>query len=61
MQKKTGVTPEKLRQHLKKENIESRPLWKPMHLQPLFKSSPFVGANIAEKLFKCGLVSTLGK
>ena len=52
---KVGVTPETLRLHLKKENIESRPLWKPMHLQPLFKSSSYVGANIAEKLFKTGL------
>ena len=52
---KVGVTPETLRLHLKKENIESRPLWKPMHLQPLFKSSPFVGTDIAEKLFKTGL------
>ena len=52
---KVGVTPETLRLHLEKENIESRPLWKPMHLQPLFKSSSYVGANIAEKLFKTGL------
>ena len=52
---KVGVTPETLRLHLKKENIESRPLWKPMHLQPLFKSSSYVGSNIAEKLFKTGL------
>ena len=52
---KVEVTPETLRLHLEKENIESRPLWKPMHLQPLFKSSSYVGANIAEKLFKTGL------
>tara|TARA_B110000091_G_scaffold200476_1_gene231254 strand:+ start:2102 stop:2311 length:210 start_codon:yes stop_codon:yes gene_type:complete len=38
-----------------KENIESRPLWKPMHLQPVFCSYPFYGATIAETLFEHGL------
>ena len=40
---------------LLKENIESKPLWKPMHLQPIFKSYPYYGENISETLFKKGL------
>lgn len=37
------------------ENIETRPLWKPMHLQPIFNGLPFYGNNISEKLFKKGV------
>jgi len=51
----TGFSREGLRLALEKENIESRPLWKPMHMQPVFESSPFYGANISEKLFDNGL------
>ena len=36
-------------------NIESRPLWKPMHLQPVFENYPYYGTNIAETLFEKGL------
>jgi dTDP-4-amino-4,6-dideoxygalactose transaminase len=36
-------------------NIESRPLWKPMHLQPLFASYPYYGAGVAENLYSDGL------
>lgn len=36
-------------------NIETRPLWKPMHLQPVFKNAPYYGSNISETLFKKGL------
>lgn len=46
---------EGLRLHLEKENIESRPLWKPMHLQPVFKDAPFYGGEIASKAFNSGL------
>lgn len=46
---------ETLRLHLEKENIESRPLWKPMHLQPVFKDAPFYGNEIASEAFKTGL------
>ena len=35
--------------------MESRPLWKPMHLQPVFADAPYYGTNIAEKLFDDGL------
>lgn len=51
----TLVTPEKLRLALEKDNIESRPLWKPMHMQPIFNKYPFYGTHIAEQLFTHGL------
>lgn len=44
-----------LRVHLEKENIESRPLWKPMHLQPVFKDAPFYGNGVAAAAFENGL------
>jgi dTDP-4-amino-4,6-dideoxygalactose transaminase len=44
-----------LRQQLEKDNIEARPLWKPMHLQPIFKHSPAYTSGIAEKFFNKGL------
>ena len=37
------------------ENIESRPLWKPMHLQPIFNKYDYIGGDVAENLFKNGL------
>lgn len=40
---------------LEKENIEARPLWKPMHLQPIFEQYDYVGRNVAETLFENGL------
>lgn len=48
-------TREELRLELENENIESRPLWKPMHLQPVFKNFPYYGASVAENLFNVGL------
>ena len=50
-----GIGREDLRLALAAENIESRPLWKPMHMQPLFESAPYFGKGIAMKLFKHGL------
>ncbi|MBF4507158.1 aminotransferase class I/II-fold pyridoxal phosphate-dependent enzyme [Flavobacterium sp. JLP] len=44
-----------LRLALENANIESRPLWKPMHLQPVFEHYPYYGNNVAEKLFEKGL------
>ena len=44
-----------LRLHLEKENIESRPLWKPMHLQPVFEDAPFYGNGVASEAFEKGL------
>jgi dTDP-4-amino-4,6-dideoxygalactose transaminase len=46
---------EALRLHLEKYNIESRPVWKPMHLQPLFQDCLFFGDDVADKLFDKGL------
>ena len=46
---------EDLRIALEKENIESRLLWKPMHLQPIFQKYPYYGGKVAENLFKSGL------
>nr|WP_285868266.1 aminotransferase class I/II-fold pyridoxal phosphate-dependent enzyme [Mesobacillus maritimus] len=40
---------------LEKENIESRPVWKPMHMQPFFKKYDFVGTGVSEKLFENGV------
>jgi dTDP-4-amino-4,6-dideoxygalactose transaminase len=51
----TGKTAKNLRLAFEKENIESRPLWKPMHLQPIFEKYPYYGADMAENLFKNGL------
>ena len=50
-----GKTREDLRLALLEDNIESRPLWKPMHLQPVFAGSPYYGENVAENLFNNGL------
>lgn len=53
--KVAGVTREDLRLAFEKDAIESRPLWKPMHLQPVFISSPYYGSDVAAKLFENGL------
>ena len=50
-----GMTRETMRLALEDKNIESRPLWKPMHLQPIFKKYPYYGESIAETLFDNGL------
>ena len=48
-------TREDVRLALDADNIESRPLWKPMHLQPVFKDAPFYGNGTSERLFEIGL------
>ncbi|MDT9026811.1 DegT/DnrJ/EryC1/StrS family aminotransferase [Rossellomorea yichunensis] len=40
---------------LEKENIESRPIWKPMHMQPYFEKYDFLGSGVSEKLFENGV------
>lgn len=52
---KQGKSREDMRLLLEKNNIESRPLWKPMHLQPIFQSAPYYGGTIAAHLFDVGL------
>jgi dTDP-4-amino-4,6-dideoxygalactose transaminase len=53
--KTNGIDREQLRKTLEKENIESRPLWKPMHMQPIFSSAPFYGSGVSNEIFKNGL------
>ena len=53
--KKAGMIREDIRLKLDAENIESRPLWKPMHLQPIFVDAPFYGNGTSEQLFNIGL------
>lgn len=50
-----GISREDLRKYMESENIECRPLWKPMHMQPVFHGYPFYGTGIAEEMFKNGL------
>jgi dTDP-4-amino-4,6-dideoxygalactose transaminase len=50
-----GVSREDIRLALERDNIESRPLWKPMHCQPVFTDSPYYGEGISEDLFAKGL------
>ena len=50
-----GISREHVRLALEKENIESRPLWKPMQLQPLFAEARHYGSNYSEELFDLGL------
>jgi dTDP-4-amino-4,6-dideoxygalactose transaminase len=51
----SGVSREEVRLKLLEEEIESRPLWKPMHKQPIFKDAPFFGDGTSEDLFAKGL------
>lgn len=50
-----GATREDIRLHLENNNIESRPVWKPMNLQPVFRNCRFVGEGVCNKLFDTGL------
>jgi dTDP-4-amino-4,6-dideoxygalactose transaminase len=50
-----GTDRERIRLALEAEDIESRPLWKPMHLQPVFRDAPVFGGETAAKLFDHGL------
>jgi dTDP-4-amino-4,6-dideoxygalactose transaminase len=52
---KAGFTREDLRLRMEQENIETRPLWKPMHLQPVFADCPYYGDNTEGRLFDDGL------
>ena len=50
-----GISREGVRLALDAENIESRPLWKPMHMQPVYEGTKFFGSGVCEKLFEQGL------
>ena len=49
------MTREDLRLALDADNIEARPLWKPLHLQPIFAAYPYYGDGLSERLFDRGL------
>ena len=54
-EKTNGKTREDFRLFLETRNIESRPLWKPMHLQPVFENYLYFGNSVCEDLFNNGL------
>lgn len=51
----SGITAEKVRLLAQKKNIETRPIWKPMHLQPVFRKAPYFGGTFSEECFNTGL------
>ena len=50
-----GVDRETVRHALDAAEIESRPVWKPMHLQPVFAGAPAIGGAVSQRLFELGL------
>jgi pyridoxal phosphate-dependent aminotransferase EpsN len=50
-----GVNAEQIREHLERHDIESRPVWKPLHLQPVFEDCQVVGGSTSERLYTHGL------
>ncbi|PHK54117.1 aminotransferase DegT, partial [Enterococcus faecium] len=50
-----GINTNHLIDELDKNNIEARPVWKPMHLQPVFKNYDYIGDDVAETLFDLGV------
>lgn len=50
-----GITRESIRLEFEKFNIEARPLWKPMHLQPIFNECKYFGGSVSEEIFEKGL------
>ena len=53
--KEFGATPTEVRLHLETLNIEARPLWKPMHMQPIFRDCKMIGGSVCEEMFEHGL------
>jgi dTDP-4-amino-4,6-dideoxygalactose transaminase len=49
------VSREEVRLALEKEEIESRPIWKPLHLQPVFAQAEYHGRGVSDKIFEQGL------
>lgn len=52
---KADINPLVIMESLEKEGIESRPIWKPMHLQPFFKEYDYIGTNVSKTLFETGI------
>lgn len=50
-----GATSEEIRNALESEGIESRPVWKPMHLQPIFTGACMYGGEVSRRIYECGL------
>lgn len=50
-----GVKPIEIMEMLEAENIESRPVWKPMHMQPFFSQYDYIGADVSQRLFETGV------
>jgi dTDP-4-amino-4,6-dideoxygalactose transaminase len=55
LDEKLRVSPEDIRIALEKERIEARPVWKPMHRQPVFKHAKFLGSGVSADFFKRGI------
>ena len=55
-----GWSADDLRRWLEQENIESRPLWKPMHLQPVYRDAPALLTGVSQRLFESGLTLPSG-
>jgi dTDP-4-amino-4,6-dideoxygalactose transaminase len=55
LDKSYKATPESIRLELERNDIESRPLWKPMHMQPIYNECVIFSSNVSERLFKHGL------
>jgi dTDP-4-amino-4,6-dideoxygalactose transaminase len=49
------VRPLDIMEALEKEDIESRPIWKPMHMQPFYEGYDFIGEGVSEKIFENGV------
>ena len=49
------ISADEIRKMAQKQNIETRPIWKPMHLQPVFQDAPYFGGSFAEECFNNGL------
>ena len=54
-EERIGFDRDKLQLKFLENNIETRPLWKPMHLQPIFSDAPYYGKDVSEQLFQKGL------
>lgn len=50
-----GKSADDIRLYLETQNVESRLLWRPMHMQPIFEGCPYYGDNVSEKIFERGL------
>ena len=55
IQLRGNIRPIEVLEALEEENIESRPVWKPMHLQPFFEKYDYIGTNVSQQLFENGL------